>query len=72
MEKLSTVNPFKKDATINENTENQEYPKKTGNASGAEQEKDEDIIRVMALDNNEKIIENAEAEQEKKNHEIFY
>ena len=70
---MSTVNPFKKeDTTTNENTESQEYMKETGDASEAEQEKDEDTITVMALDNEEEIIENAEAEQEKKNHEIVY
>jgi hypothetical protein len=72
LEKLSTVSPFKKeDATTNENTERQEDMKETGDASEAEQEKDEDTITVMALDN-EEIIEKVEAEQEKKNHEIVY
>jgi hypothetical protein len=73
LEKLSTVNPFKKEDTPKkENTESQEDMKETGDASEAEQEKDEDTITVMALDNEEEIIENAEAEQEKKNHEIVY
>ena len=42
----------------NENAENQEAMRETGDASGEEQEKDEDTITVTALNGEEEINEN--------------
>ena len=72
LEKLSTVNTIKKeDAATSENAERQEANKETVDASEEKQEKDEDTIMVMALDNEEEISENL-AQQEKKKQGLFY
>lgn len=73
LEKMLTINVFKKEGTtISENAESQETMKETGDASEKEQQKDEDIIRVMAVDNEEEIDDNFEAEQEKESQNLFY
>jgi hypothetical protein len=71
LEKLATGDTFKEDAA-NGNAENPEAATETTNFSEGEHGQDEDTIRVMALDNEEEIIENAEAEQQKGNQELFY
>jgi len=70
LEKLATGDTLNEDAT-SVNTETQETVTETTNFS-EEHGQDEDTIRVMALDNEEEIIENPEAEQQKENQELFY
>jgi len=73
LEKLLTIGTLKKeDVATSENAESQEDVKETGDASEEEQQKDEDTIRVMALDNEEEISNNVEAEQEKESQGLFY
>jgi hypothetical protein len=73
LEKLLTGSALKKEETAtSENAESQEALKETGDASEEEHEKDEDTIRVMALDNEEELSENIEAEQEKESQGLFY
>jgi len=71
LEKLLTADNLKKeDIATSGNAESQEATKETDNASEQQHEKDEDTIRVMALDNEEEI--NAETEQKKENQGLFY
>jgi predicted metal-dependent RNase len=63
LEKVSTASILKKENTAtNENAEDQEAMKETGDASEEEQEKDEDTITVTALGGEEEISENFDAE----------
>ena len=64
--------PIEQDTTASENTENQESITETNSAPEEEQGQDEDTIRVMALDNEQEIPENTEAEQEQESQELFY
>ena len=67
LEKLLTAGALKKDnAVTSENAADQEAMKETNNTSEEEQEKDEDIIRVMAFDNEEEISDNFIEEQNEK------
>jgi hypothetical protein len=73
LEKLSTGRTIRKEETVeSENAERQEANKEAVDAPEEKQEKDDDTIMVMALDNEEEISENFEAEQEKKKQGFFY
>lgn len=72
LEKLVTGNALKEDVATTENVENQEPITETTIVSEEEHGQDEDTIRIVALDNEEEIIENVEAKQEKESQEIFY
>jgi hypothetical protein len=72
LEKLAAGNTFKEEATAaSENAENHEAATETTAASEDGHGQDEDIIRVVALDNEEEISETVEAEQEKEKR-FFY
>jgi hypothetical protein len=71
LEKLTTGNTSKEEATApSENATNQEAVTETTDASEDENRQNEDVIRVMALDNEEEISQNVAAEQENKG--LFY
>ena len=56
--KISLLETRLEKRPTNENAENQEAMRETGDASGEEQEKDEDTITVTALNGEEEINEN--------------
>jgi peptidoglycan hydrolase CwlO-like protein len=73
LEKLTTGNALKEENTAaNENAENQEAATEATAVSEEEHGQDEDIIRVVALGNEEEISETVEAEQEKESERLFH
>jgi hypothetical protein len=67
LEKLVSGDTFNEEDTTNSN---QELSTETNFPEGNTQ--DEDTIRVMALDNEEEVIENTEAKQQKEEQELYY
>jgi hypothetical protein len=67
LEKLVSGDTFNEEDTTNSN---QELSPETNFPEGNTQ--DEDTIRVMALDNEEEVIENTEAKQQKEEQELYY
>ncbi|KON31388.1 hypothetical protein AC478_02895 [miscellaneous Crenarchaeota group-1 archaeon SG8-32-3] len=73
LEKLLTSGVLKKeDTTKSETAERREFMKETRVASEEEAQEEEEFIRVMALDNGEKINDKVGAEQEKESQKLFY
>ena len=71
LEKLTTGNTPKEEATTpSENAPNQEAVTETTDTIKDENRQNEDVIRVMALDNEEEISQNVATEQENKG--LFY